>query len=547
MSEIDFALVPESYESLSVENVQANKRLLRDLWKSAEPDLDMDHGALDALVLNPAATLLEVGRETFRNARNSSSFTAILEDASGAREKMLDELAASYRVRRRKGTASQGRIRLFFQEDIYRVVGLSTTFQANGILFNLKNLETLQLSDDIPSTLPHYQNLKETRDGSGLFYADVTVYARTAGAAGNLVQGSELTLYRSALPYFVRAVALETFSGGENDEDTDSLLRRMILGVGAKVLSSRVNMRAALLEQFPEIRDSAVIGAGDLEMTRDKHSVFPGSTGGYADWYVGTTRQLARTSFVAETLLDGGVLADGTHLYAVHIDDAQISCLYHVTGVQDEETLDDCVILSQSIYTKDADDRAAGNAPLLHDYEEGAFTAYQITEIRFSSRKKLERVRVYGIHMPLIREIQDWVLQCGQAPIGLDVLVKGAIPSAVRFSAVLHSPTGEAVDEIAIRSAVADAINHLPFGGLLAVSALTTLLHRKLPSGSYVTQPALFATTWLPSGAIVITQSDDRLEIDEPPFASNRTTLFYCDPADVSFELRYTERGQICE
>lgn len=547
MSEIDFALLPESYESLSVENVQANKQLLRDLWKSAAPDLDLDHGALDALVLNPAATLLEVARETFRTARNSSSFTALLENSSDVREKMLDELATSYRVRRRKGTTASGRIRLYFQEDIYRVVGLSTTFQANGVLFNLRNLETLQLSGDMPSTLPHYQNLKETQDGSGLFYADISVYARTAGAAGNLVQGTELTLYQSSLPYFVRAVALETFGGGENDEDTDSLVRRMVLGVSAKVLSSRVNMRAALLETFPEIRDSAVIGAGDLEMTRDKHSVFPGSTGGYSDWYIGTTRQLARTSYVCETLLENGVRSDGFFLYTVHIDGSQIPCLYHVTGIQDEDSQEYGEILSQTITTTEADDRAASNAPQIHEETEGVFSAYQVTEIRFALRKKTQRIRVYAVHMPGIKEIQDWVLQCGQAPIGLDILIKGAIPSVVRFSAVLHTPTGETVDEVALRSAIAGAVNHIPLGGLLAVSSLTTLLHQNLPSGSYVTRPALFATTYLPSGEVVITQTDDRLEIDFPPFTSNRTTMFFCDPADVFFEVRHTERGLVCE
>jgi hypothetical protein len=544
MSEIDFALLPESYESLSVENVQATKKLLRDLWKSAAPELDLDHGALDSLVLNPAATLLETARDTFRTARKSSSFTALLADSSDpVSAKMLDELAASYRVTRRKGSSASGRIRLFFQEDIYRVVGLSTIFTANGILFHLHNIETLQLSGDIPSTLPHYQNLQETEDGSGLFYADITVYARTASAAGNLVQGTELTLYQSSLPYFVRAIVLETFSGGENDEETRSLVRRMILGVSAKVLGSRINMRAALLEQFPDIRDSAVIGAGDLEMTRDKHSIFPGSTGGFCDWYVGTTRQLARTSVVIDTLLDveNENDWDGLYRYTIHLDDSHISCLYHVSAVQDEDRFEYAIILSQSIFTKEFLGLVAGNAPRIHEDVEGAFSAYQVTEIRFAMTKKCKKIRVYGIHMPRIKEIQDWVLQSSQAPIGLDVLVKGAIPSMVRFGAVLNTP--ETVDPVVLQSVVADFINHLPLGGLLAVSSLINLLHQKLPSGSYVTRPALFATTCLPSGEMVITQSDERLEIDHPPFASNRTTMFFCDPADVSFELRYSERG----
>ena len=543
MPEIDEAILPVSYAALSLENVRAAKQLLRDLWKSAEPELDIEHGALDALVLTPSAALLEVARETFRAARNSSSFTKLLENPDGANGAMLDELAKSYRVERRRGSSASGPIRLFFQEDLYRVIGLSTTFTANGVLFNLHHIETLLHSGDIPSTLPHYQNLRQSQDGSGLFYADVTVHARSTGTAANLVRGTELALHQSALSYFVRALALETFHGGGNDEDSESLVRRMILGVSAKVLSSRTNMRAALLDRFPDVRDSSVIGAGDPEMTRDKHTVFPASTGGYADWYVGTTRQLTQVACTCDSFLTHGQQADGTYLHTVLIDDSHISCLYHVTEIQDAETLALAEILSQRRTVGESTGMAARNAPLLHDDEEGVFSAYQTTEVRFATRSPVEKIRIYGIHMPEIKAIQDWVLQSALAPIGLDVLVKAAIPTTIRFSAVLHTPSGETVDFLPLQTLIADHINHLPFDGLLAISELTTLLHRRLPSGSFVTRQALYALTYLPNGQVVLSQTGDRLTIDFPPFASNRTTLFFCDPADVSFEHRYSEGG----
>ena len=126
------------------------------------------------------------------------------------------------------------------------------------------------------------------------------------------------------------------------------------------------------------------------------------------------------------------------------------------------------------------------------------------------------------------------------------MLVKGAIPSVIRFSAVVYMPTGAEIEPVALQGIVADHINHLPFGGLLTVSGLISLLHRNLPTGCYVTKPTLFATTYLPDGRTVSSETSDRLEIDAPPFASNRTTLFFCDPADVSLELRYVERDGLC-
>jgi len=546
MPDIDFAILPASYKDLSVANVESNRQLLRDLWQSAEPQLDVDRGALSMLVLNPAATLLEVGRETFRTARKSSSFTALLADSSEAAAPMLDELARSYRVTRRSGSIASGRIRLFFNENVPRTIGLSTTFQANGMLFKVRNVETLFSSHEPPSTLPHTQNLRHANDGSKLLFADVTVYAQAAGSAGNLVRGTELSLYQSAIPYFARAVAMETFSGGENDESNDSLVQRMVLGVSAKVLSSRVNMRASLLEKFPDIRDSSVIGAGDPEMTRDKHTIFPVGTGGCVDWYVGTTRQLQSVSTVVEDPLQIDTLPDGRIAYMLDIADNMIPCLYHVTAIQDEETLEYYEIQSQTRFAQDNAGLREINTPRIPDDVEGAFTAWQTTEVRFLARKSVGRVRIDGLCMPGIREIQGWVLHCSQAPVGLDILVKGAIPTTVQFSAVLHTPAGEPADHVMLQNAVADHINRVPFGGLLAVSGLVTLLHENIPSGSYVTKPVLFATTYLPDGRILTSQTSDRLVIDFPPYASNRTTMFYCDPADVSFEQRHVERGVIC-
>jgi len=130
-------------------------------------------------------------------------------------------------------------------------------------------------------------------------------------------------------------------------------------------------------------------------------------------------------------------------------------------------------------------------------------------------------------------------------------LYQCAIPYFVRAAAMETFSGGEndeskPADHVMLQNAVADHVNRVPFGGLLAVSSLVTLLHENMPSGSYVTKPVLFATTYLPDGRVLTSQTSDRLVIDFPPYASNRTTMFYCDPTDVSFEQRHVERGVIC-
>jgi len=79
-------------------------------------------------------------------------------------------------------------------------------------------------------------------DGSGHVYVDVPVTAAQSGSLGNLTRGMDVSSLRGNIAYFVRAFAVETFVGGTDDESTHDLIQRMIHGISAKVLSSRINM-----------------------------------------------------------------------------------------------------------------------------------------------------------------------------------------------------------------------------------------------------------------------------------------------------------------
>ena len=548
MSDVAFDLIPPSYTGLDADAVLATETAIKDLWRAADNTLDVENGAIAALVVRPAAALLQVGRETFQTARRSSSLTSLLDASDAVSLAMLDEVAASYRVTRKSGKAAYGLIRLFFSQDLYQVVGVTTQFRANGVLFNLRTAETLIVSTDAPSTLPNYQSLRKTEDGSNLFYADVTVYSRTEGIIGNLIRGTELFLYESVLPYFVRALALETFQGGDDTEPNDQLIQRMRYGISAKVLSSRVNMKAALIDQFPDIRDSSIIGAGDPEMTRDKHTLFPGPVGGFVDWYVGTTQQLKNSSIILSPpdIQMVEERSDGSVEYKTWINDDQLSGLYRIQEVQDEESLQYCEILSQTKYLQTPPDTEDSPCPQIYDITEGAYSPYQITEVHFVAPKTLKKARLYGTHMPQIAEIQDWVLNCNQAPVGVDILVKAAIPATVCFGCALNIPTGQDIDLSLLQNKVSDYINHIPFGGTLAISQLTALLQQNLPSGGFIRNPILFAVVDLPNGENRTVQTTDRLVIDLPPYATNRTTLFFCDPSLVSISVQRTKPMGAC-
>jgi hypothetical protein len=147
---------------------------------------------------------------------------------------------------------------------------------------------------------------------------------------------------------------------------------------------------------------------------------------------------------------------------------------------------------------------------------------------------------VSGTYMPQIREIQEWALRCGQSPIGLDVLVKGAVPVTTSFSAVLNIPVGTDVDFNHLQGKVANYINNIPFDGVLSLSGLIALLHSALPMGSYVSDPALFATQWLSDSRAAFFVRD-KLTLETLPFGTNKTCILYCDPAEVVFSQKFIE------
>jgi hypothetical protein len=383
---IDFAILPTNTDELAIANIQNNVRLLNALWSSADDTIDVTHGAFASLIVHPAATLLEGGKQAFALARRSSSFTALAQDnADAASIQMLDELAKSYCVQRRVGKRATGIVRVVYSASVQTVISSGTVFEARGFRFVPIRTVTAVASSDSLLLQTGAVNFRKMPDSSNYVFFDVEVSATTNGSVGNLVKGTELTISNIIPNYCLYAFVLETFTNGEDDESNAELVARMQLGISAKVLSSRTNMRAALLEKFPDIRDSSVIGAGDIEMTRDKRSLIPISTGGFADWYIGTSRQLLTTRYNLKEIRKWSDNADGTVNYWATITNDDIPCLYSIISVEDGETLERYEVTTE---TREVNVTGGSNAPQIAAWsnsEDGFFSSYQVTNFHFTA------------------------------------------------------------------------------------------------------------------------------------------------------------------
>jgi hypothetical protein len=532
MPELTDLVIPHSFDQLKGTDVERSLTLLSALWSSGDPRLDVRTGALRSLVTLPAASLFEAAKYAFRSGSQYSNLALLADHSSKVDAAILDKLAANYKVVRKNGTSAFGKIRLVFSQPVSMVIGLTDTFEANGMIFTpVRTYAAADLPKAANAPSLEYLTFLPMPDDSGYMFYDIEVRAAAEGLLGNLAKGAAVTLSGRKLSYFVRAFVVESFSGGSDGESNADIIQRMIHGISAKVLSSRTNMQASLLEVFPNVRDSSIIGAGDDEMTRDKHSVFPGAAGGYADWYIAATRQLQTATYTFEHFQE---LKPGE--YQITLLEEHFPCLYWVLEVLDEATNKSCTLTEQTKYAVPGDE----DAPRIYEDEESMFTVYQATDVRFEGPEGLQAVKISGMFMPQIKEIQNWVLRCGQAPLGLDVLVKGAVPVTVQFSAVLNTPMGLEVDFTSLQGKVADYVNRIPFDGILSLSGLISLVHSSLPEGSYVSDPALFAAQWL-SAVPVSAFVRDRLVLNQLPFGTNRTSILYCDPAKVSFQHKFIE------
>jgi len=121
-------------------------------------------------------------------------------------------------------------------------------------------------------------------------------------------------------------------------------------------------------------------------MTRDKHTVFPGATGGYVDWYVATAEQLQTATVTLEHFHEIEALPDGSVMYAIDLLEEHFPCLYWVTGIADAQHNTLCDIISQSKHTAGM----SADSPKIYSDEEAMFTAYQLTEVRFTGPANIQ-------------------------------------------------------------------------------------------------------------------------------------------------------------
>lgn len=539
----------DNIADLDADTVSEQTTILTELWQSQNPSVDLAHGVAYSLIVLPASILATSTIDLIDQWRRSTQLLELAASTEEIDSELLDAAAANYRITRLEGTEAQGTIKIVLSQRYPVTIAAGATFTAAGLTFVTESSFSAKLTQDaVLSETDRY--LETLPTGSHGFNIDVV--AAEVGTEGNVTQGTDFT--PSAAPaYFLESYATETFIGGTDAESDAALASKAINGITQPILCGRAHMSAMLMAEsdFGDVTDNEVIGLGDIELLRDQHSVFPGSFGGRADWYIRSSEQtVTRTVEATATLVSVNSLGQGT--WSITIGRDVFPGFYRVRSITIPDTDDTFTPATES---RSYDISAFDDGEFVPDIEaatEAAFTRFQTVTITF-----LDTVTDHGSMspgdtatyefnlegLPQLDELQSFVSSRSVQNFGGDVLVRAPVPCWVSVNIRVQLPY-EVTQPTAstIQNAVAGVVNGRGINNTLPVSLITRAVQDLLPDGAYLERPVLNGLLKKLDGTTQRVSASDTMTIEEEPHLTNRTVAFFSSTDDIFISFtRFSE------
>jgi hypothetical protein len=526
--------------------VAANQAEVVDRLQAAFPHLDVRRGVLAEVVAYIHAVLAAQYDENVAAYWAARSLDALLADPAGADPDLVDDVLSNFRVARRPGAASAGRVTVVVSDDVTVTVAQGALFAAAGRQFATETVFTAKVDAGQVVTAGD-RLLTPTAGGDWAFTIDVV--AVDEGPAGDVAKDT-LVVPAVLPPGYVTSYAAADFGGGLDAETNEELLNRLQEGLAAKGLPGRVAMAATLHAEpaFAAVPRLSVAGMGDPEMGRDKHSVFPVAMGGRVDWYVRTQARVARQALTkTATLVEKLAYNRGVWQLAVGRDDAP--GFYELADVRPAGAVAAGGFPTVA-FTRTADLSGPAFVPdMAADSVEWVFSRYQAGVLRFTDTETpvadlavgaTKDYELSAVGLPLVGDIQDWAAGPDVRPRPYDLLVKAAVPCFVQLSFTVTKKAGEAdPDREAIATALCEEVNGVGFVGRLHASQLYDVVHNHLVNSQVVSRLDMLGRLLRPDGATTWLRDDVALVVPDDPagLVTHRTVQFYLSPEDVAVTI----------
>jgi hypothetical protein len=512
------------------------------------PELETKRGVIHDIVLYLAAVLGAEQRTRMELLRQSNSLLAISQDPQLSDETIVDAALSNFRIVRDPGTPATGTITIIIATLIPVVIPAGNQFSAGGIVFTPGQAYAARISADMVLAATDRVLLPV---GDGTYAFSIPVTCTETGSAGMLRRGAGLVTL-DPIPYFLQAYAESDFSGGFDPETNAELLAQLQAGMAAQAWSNRVTIDAALrsMDAFARILQTSIIGAGDPEMLRDKHTVMPVANFGRVDLYARTqdlpsSVTLTKTATFVQPAAGGGI-------WQVSIGSADAPGFYQVDRVGPALAPQDDAGYEVVADIRGFDLDYPGFVPDIVTAIEAVYSRYQAATIRFldtdtpvAGLVPNQSTADYAVSlsvMPLIADMQDTVSgRSFGAPAG-DALVKAPMPCFLTVSFNINKRATVVVDQPtvdAICVSVAQLVNSTGFPGQLYASLLAETVQEQLPDGAYLGAIDMFGTIRQPDGSLRRIRSTEVLMVPDSPglMITPRTVAFLLDPLDVGVSV----------
>jgi hypothetical protein len=512
------------------------------------PSLDLKRGVFKDTVAYYHAVLEASMRTSLRRYQSARSLQQIQLDPTLADDTVVDEVLSNWGVTRRVGTKAIGSITIELSQARSINIPINFPFESNSKRYlATKTFTSRPITSQI--SLDTDRLLQLLSNGNWAF--TIEVEAEDSGASYRLNAGDSIAPVRSITNY-VTSYATSNFMDGVGAETNAELLQQLQLGIAAKTLSNRTNMRSFLrtIPAFDSVTNQSIIGYGDTEMLRDRHTVFPVSYGGRVDWYIRGQLPLQRTRLQVTAVCVEVAATTSTWQFSLGKND--VPGFYEVTKIKNVKDAGLNSGFEPISDTRSNDLTEGGFLPDIATVAEGAYSAFQAAVIRFVDTSTSVTTITLGqkaqyfcevTGTPLIKEIQELVGSRDVRSYAADVLVKAPIPCFVEVTLTINKTAGDITPPIAaIKAAIVNVVNSTDFIGRLDGSRIVDAIHSFLQDSLSVTGLDLFGRIRNPDGTIQYLRNSDSLIIPDQPakMVTAKTVQFFTEISKITVNIAST-------
>jgi len=535
--------------TLNIQAVKENQDLITEMVRAENPDVEVKRGPLHDLLFHFSAMLATANQANMFRARQANSMQAVIEDPTLVDDDVIENILANWRITRRTGVQATGVATIVLSAAISVSIPINSEFtdETTGVIVVASDSFTSRLTPE-SVIVDTDRLLTELPDGT--FSFTILVTAKEVGTAGNLSR-DVLLCPESEPPNFVRAFTSTDLSGGVDEESNAQVAERLSVAAGTKALSNRTTYESTIqsLESFENTQAISVVGYGDEEQRRDRHSVWVGNFGGRVDVYARTMAEPTRFTRTYTATLISKTGPIGTWQFSIGRDD--IPGFYEVVKITREGYLDinDTFAITSEIRSYDI--TGAGFIPDITTAAEAAFSRFQtatiqfqdiatdatsLTELASTAEYDIEAIAMFGLDTLQAALVDRDVLE----PV-TDVLVRGPVPCFMETEIEIeYNDTEASPDEELVKQAVVDAVNSVNFGGRMPTSTIANQVRSILSGSAVVKEITLSGQVRRPDNTLTSVGPTTSVLVapDDPSdMVSGRTVIFFQPKNDVTVTL----------